>query len=151
MASSCWLQRILSPLNRGDPHASGNAAVIAAGTGLGEAGLYWDGQQHRPFAGEGGHSSFAPNNPLQMELLGFLRREFEHVSWERVVSGPGLHNIYRFLRDTGRGEEPAWLTQELQRQDPPVVIRRRHWPAPVHSASRPSISSCRFTAPRLAI
>jgi glucokinase len=109
-------------LNRGDPHASGNAAVIAAGTGLGEAGLYWDGQQHRPFAGEGGHASFAPNDALQMELLSFLRREFEHVSWERVLSGPGLHNIYRFLRDTGRGEEPAWLTQEMQQQDPPAVI-----------------------------
>jgi glucokinase len=109
-------------LNQGDPHASGNAAVIAAGTGLGEAGLYWDGQQHRPFAGEGGHASFAPNDPMQMELLGFLRREFEHVSWERVLSGPGLHNIYRFLRDTGRGEEPTWLTQEMQQHDPPTVI-----------------------------
>jgi glucokinase len=109
-------------LNQGAPHASGNAAVIAAGTGLGEAGLYWDGQQHRPFAGEGGHASFAPNDPLQMELLSFLRREFEHVSWERVLSGPGLHNIYRFLRDTGRGEEPFWLTQEMQQQDPPAVI-----------------------------
>ena len=109
-------------LNQGDPHASGNAAVIAAGTGLGEAGLYWDGQHHRPFAGEGGHASFAPNDPMQMELLGFLRREFEHVSWERVLSGPGLHNIYRFLRDTGRGEEPTWLTQEMQQHDPPTVI-----------------------------
>lgn len=109
-------------LNRGDPHASGNAAVIAAGTGLGEAGLYWDGQQHRPFAGEGGHASFAPTDALQIELLSFLEREFEHVSWERVLSGPGLFNIYQFLRDTGRGEEPAWLTQELQQQDPPAVI-----------------------------
>ena len=109
-------------LNQGVPHPSGNAAVIAAGTGLGEAGLYWDGQQHRPFAGEGGHASFAPNDALQMELLSFLRREFEHVSWERVLSGPGLHNIYRFLRDTGRGEEPDWLTQEMQQQDPPAVI-----------------------------
>lgn len=109
-------------LNAGNPHASGNAAVIAAGTGLGEAGLYWDGQQHRPFAGEGGHASFAPNDALQMELLNFLEREFEHVSWERVLSGPGLFNIYRFLRDTGRGDEPAWLTRELQQHDPPAVI-----------------------------
>jgi len=109
-------------LNEGTPQASGNAAVIAAGTGLGEAGLYWDGQQHRPFAGEGGHASFAPNDALQMELLGFLDREFEHVSWERVLSGPGLFNIYRFLRDTGRGDEPAWLTRELQQHDPPAVI-----------------------------
>jgi glucokinase len=109
-------------LNRGTPDASGNAAVIAAGTGLGEAGLYWDGQQHRPFACEGGHNSFAPTDPVQIELLAHLMREFGHVSWERVLSGPGLHNIYRFLRDTGRGEEPAWLTHEMQRHDPPVVI-----------------------------
>jgi glucokinase len=109
-------------LNQGAPDASGNAAVIAAGTGLGEAGLYWDGQWHRPFAGEGGHTSFAPCDPLQMELLSFLRHEFGHVSWERVLSGPGLHNIYRFLRDTGRGEEPDWLTREMQQHDPPAVI-----------------------------
>ena len=109
-------------LNQGAPDASGNAAVIAAGTGLGEAGLYWDGQQHHPVAGEGGHSSFAPIDPLQVELLTFLRQEFGHVSWERVVSGPGLHNIYRFLRNTGRGEEPDWLRCEMQRSDPAAVI-----------------------------
>jgi glucokinase len=109
-------------LNQGAPDASGNAAVIAAGTGLGEAGMYWDGQQHHPFAGEGGHSGFAPSDPMQMELLTFLRHEFGHVSWERVVSGPGLHNIYRFLRDTGRGEEPDWLTRRMQQLDPSAVI-----------------------------
>jgi glucokinase len=109
-------------LNAGAPNASGNAAVIAAGTGLGEAGLYWDGQQHHPFACEGGHSSFAPVDPLQVELLGFLLREFKHVSWERVLSGPGLHNIYRFLRDTRHGEEPAWLSHQMQQNDPAAVI-----------------------------
>jgi glucokinase len=109
-------------LNPGAPDASGNAAVIAAGTGLGEACLYWDGKQHHPFAGEGGHTSFAPSDSLEIELLKFLRREFGHVSWERVVSGPGLHNIYRFLRDTGRGEEPDWLRREMERHDPSVVI-----------------------------
>jgi glucokinase len=109
-------------LNQGAADASGNAAVIAAGTGLGEAGLYWDGQQHRPFAGEGGHTSFAPTDPLQVELLNFLSRESGHVSWERVLSGPGLHNIYRFLRDTGRGEEPDWLAREMQQRDPAAVI-----------------------------
>ena len=109
-------------LNRGAADASGNTAVIAAGTGLGQAGLYWDGRQHHPFACEGGHTSFAPNDPLQVELLGYLRRELPHVSWERVVSGPGLLNIYRFLRDTGRGEEPAWLAAEMRQQDPAAVI-----------------------------
>jgi glucokinase len=109
-------------LNRGAADAAGNAAVIAAGTGLGEAGLYWDGRQHRPFAGEGGHSSFAPTDPLQVELLNFLSRQFGHVSWERVLSGPGLHNIYRFLRDTGRGEEPDWLTREMHQRDAAAII-----------------------------
>jgi glucokinase len=109
-------------LNQGTPDASGNAAVIAAGTGLGEAGLYWDGQEHHPFACEGGHTGFAPSDPLQLELLDHLMREFDHVSWERVLSGPGLHSIYRFLRDTGRGEEPAWLTREMQQRDPSAII-----------------------------
>jgi glucokinase len=109
-------------LNHGAPNASGNAAVIAAGTGLGEAGLYWDGTQHHPFACEGGHADFAPQNELQVELLLYLRKKFGHVSWERVVSGPGLHNIYGFLRDTGRGEEPAWLVEAMRQKDPSAVI-----------------------------
>jgi glucokinase len=109
-------------LNAGAPDAVGNQAIISAGTGLGEAGLTWDGKQHRPFATEGGHSDFAPRNHLEMELLDHLLKQFQRVSYERVVSGPGLLNIYRFLRDTGRGEEPAWLAEQLRRQDPGAVI-----------------------------
>jgi glucokinase len=109
-------------LNEGTPDAEGNAAVIAAGTGLGEAGLYWDGKQHWPFASEGGHASFAPDNALQVELLQYLQQQFAHVSWERVLSGPGLYNVYTFLRDTQRGIEPAWLTEELHQVDPPAAI-----------------------------
>src|SRR5262249_55787798 len=89
-------------LNAGSPNASGNRAVISAGTGLGEAGIYWDGRDHHPFAGEGGHADFAPHTDVEVELLVYLRKKFgAHVSWERVVSGPGLANIYGFLRDTG--------------------------------------------------
>jgi len=109
-------------LNDGVAEASGNMAIIAAGTGLGEAGLHWDGRQHRPFASEGGHASFAPSNALQIELLSYLLQELTHISWERVLSGPGLYHIYRFLRDTGRGEEPAWLREEMRRGDPAAVI-----------------------------
>jgi glucokinase len=98
--------------------------VISAGTGLGEAGLIWDGRRHMPFASEGGHADFAPTNELQIELLRFLMHERGHVSVERVLSGPGLHNIYRFLRDTGRAEEPAWLARELAEGDAPAVISR---------------------------
>ena len=109
-------------VNAGAPDAIGNAAVIAAGTGLGEAGLYWDGRRHHPFACEGGHGDFAPNDDLQCELLHQLRREFGHVSRERVLSGPGLFSIYRFLRDTGRGQEPPWLTGELSDGDPAARV-----------------------------
>jgi glucokinase len=111
-------------LNQGAADASGNAAVIAAGTGLAEAGLYWDGTAHRPFATEGGHASFAPSNALQEELFRYLMREYEHISWERLMSGPGLYNIYRFLRDTGRGEEPPWLREQAHQGDPALAISR---------------------------
>ncbi len=112
----------LAVLNAGAPDAGGNQAIISAGTGLGEAGLIWDGTRHRPFATEGGHSDFAPRNHLEMELLDYLLKQFQRVSYERVVSGPGLLNIYRFLRDTGRGEEPAWLAGRMRDQDPGAVI-----------------------------
>ena len=111
----------LFELRAGLPGA-GNAALIAAGTGLGEAGLFWDGTAHLPFATEGGHTSFAPADRLQDELLVYLRRKHEHVSWERVLSGPGLYNVYLFLRDTGRGEESPSLAERLAREDPAAVI-----------------------------
>ena len=111
-------------LNPGSANAQGNAAVISVGTGLGEAGLYWDGQAHHPFACEGGHADFAPRNELEAELLFYLQAKFDHVSFERVLSGPGLHSIYEFLRETGRGKEPAELGQELLRNDPSAVISR---------------------------
>ena len=109
-------------LNEGAAGASGNAAIISAGTGLGEAGLYWDGRRHRPFATEGGHTDFAPRNNLEMELLDYLLKQFQRVSYERVVSGPGLLNIYHFLRDNGRGEEPPWLAERIRQQDPAAVV-----------------------------
>jgi glucokinase len=114
----------LSVINSGAADAIGNSAVISAGTGLGEAGLYWDGKVLQPFACEGGHADFAPTDPLQIEMLAWLQKQYTHVSWERVLSGHGLFNIYRFLRDTGRGEEPAWLKEELKNDDPPPVIAR---------------------------
>lgn len=109
-------------LSEGDRDASGNAALISAGTGLGEAGLRWDGERYAPFATEGGHADFAPRNPLEIELLTWMLERWDHVSYERLVSGPGLHNIYCFLVDTGRGEEPEWLRNEIQKSDPAVVI-----------------------------
>ncbi len=109
-------------LNAGSPNASGNAAVISAGTGLGEAGAYWDGKHYHPFACEGGHADFAPRNELEIDLLRYLLKRFGHASWERVVSGPGLRNIFDFLRETGRGEAPAWLIAEIEAKDSSAVI-----------------------------
>ncbi len=100
----------------------GNIAVIAAGTGLGEAILYWDGAHHHPIASEGGHTDFAPQTDFEIELLVFLRREFGHVSYERLLSGPGLFNIYRFLRDSGFAIEPEWLRSRIAQGDPSAMI-----------------------------
>lgn len=109
-------------LQHGKPHPHGNAAVISAGTGLGEAGMFSDGNVYRPFASEGGHATFSPRNVLEIDLLNFLLKRFDHVSWERVLSGPGLFNIYEFFRDTGRAEEPAWLTERLRTGDRSATV-----------------------------
>lgn len=109
-------------LNQGARNATGNQAIISAGTGLGEAGLYWDGQRHRPFPSEGGHADFAPRNHLEMELLDYSLKRYQRVSYERLISGPGLFHIYCFLRDTGQGEEPPWLAEQLRSGDPTPII-----------------------------
>jgi len=102
----------------------GNQAIIAAGTGLGEGGLYWDGSRHHVFASEGGHCDFAPLNDLEVELWKYLFARYGHVSYERIVSGPGLVNVFDFLRDTGRGSPPAWLVDDMKRMDPAAVISK---------------------------
>ena len=109
-------------LNAGETGARGNAGVIAAGTGLGEAGLYWDGESHHPFACEGGHTDFAPRDPKEAGLLRHLLTRFERVSYERVLSGPGLHNIYIFLSDERGEPEPAWLAEEMRTRGAPAAI-----------------------------
>jgi len=111
-------------LNEGTPEPAGNASIISAGTGLGQAGLYWDGERHRPFASEGGHSDFSPNSDLEIDLLRYLKQRYSHVSWERVVSGRGLVNIYRFLCDYRGLETPAWLAKEMESGDQAVVISK---------------------------
>ena len=100
----------------------GNQALVAAGTGLGEGGLYWDGKRHHVFASEGGHCDFAPLNELQVELFQYLSKRYDHVSYERVLSGPGLVNIFEFLSDTGRGKVPEWLSEEMKAMDPAAAI-----------------------------
>jgi len=129
LEANAWGISALDPkdvvtLNQVKQPASGNQAVIAAGTGLGEAGMYWDGQRYQIFACEGGHSDFAPRNEIEIELLRHLAGKFGHVSYERIVSGPGLVNVFHFLRDTGRGTEPQWLTDEMLHGDPAAAISK---------------------------
>ena len=81
-----------------EKNVPGNAAIIAPGTGLGEAAMYWDGEKYHPFATEGGHCDFSPRDRTDIDLLMFLQHKFGHVSWERVVSGQGIANIYDYLR-----------------------------------------------------
>lgn len=104
-------------LNEGIMRQAGNKALIAAGTGLGQAILYDDGHHFRPLASEGGHADFAPRNELEIELLRHLIERFDHVSYERVLSGPGLFNIYRFFKERRGLEEPQWLTERFAASD----------------------------------
>jgi glucokinase len=112
----------LVTLNRGRPGARGNGAVIAAGTGLGEAGIFWDGQVMRPFGCEGGHASFSPTDQLTDRLLCFLRERYGAVSWERVLSGPGLADLYRFMLGEAGRPEPDWFVEAVRLGDPTPAI-----------------------------
>ncbi|MBN1179295.1 MAG: glucokinase [Anaerolineae bacterium] len=113
----------LHTLNPADPTPGGAIAVVAPGTGLGEAFLTWDGARYLAHPSEGGHVDFAPTNELEIGLLRYLQTRFEHVSYERICSGIGMPNIYHYLRDSGIAEEPAWLAQELAATvDPTPVI-----------------------------
>jgi glucokinase len=113
-----------SSLQQGEAEARGNAAIIAAGTGLGEAGLYWDGARHHPYATEGGHASFCPQNDLEIDLLRYLQRLYGHVSWERVVSGMGLVDLHEFLRAYRKSSVPKWLIDEMRAGDAAAAISR---------------------------
>jgi glucokinase len=112
----------LHTLNVGQPTPGGAMAVVAPGTGLGQAFLTWDGTRYRPHASEGGHADFAPTNPFEVELLRYLQGCFEHVSCERVCSGRGLPNVYAYLKDSGYADEPAWLIEQLVAADDPAPV-----------------------------
>jgi len=112
----------LVALNHVSGPAVGNQAVIAPGTGLGEAGLFWDGARHHVFACEGGHTDFAPTDDQQIELFRYLKARFGHVSYERALSGPGLVNVYEFLRDTGSEKEQPELAAAVKTDDAAAAI-----------------------------
>ncbi|MFY9853913.1 MAG: glucokinase [Terracidiphilus sp.] len=110
-------------LSEGDPSQIGNRALIAAGTGLGEALLIWNGRSHVPYPSEGGHADYAPRNEDEIDLLRFLKQKYNgRISQERVVAGMGLTNIYEFLREVRGVDEPAWLATRMVAEDPNAVI-----------------------------
>jgi len=111
-------------LNQGQRVPGGAIAVIAPGTGLGEAFLTWDGSHYLAHTSEGGHADFAPVNAFQVELLRYLMARFPHVSFERLCSGKGIPNIYDYLKDSGYSEQPQWLAEQLAvAQDrSPVIV-----------------------------
>ena len=112
----------LFTLNVGEHVDGGAIAVVAPGTGLGEAYLTWDGVRYHARASEGGHVDFAPRNAVEMEMLRFLLRRMDHVSYERVCSGRGIPNIYAYLKDSGYAKEPPWLAQKLVESDDPTPV-----------------------------
>jgi len=110
-------------LHAGDAAGMGHRGLIAAGTGLGEALLIWDGKTHRPIPSEGGHCDFAARTDREIALLQYLRTALNgRVSWERVVSGLGIKNVYAYLRDVEKLEEPQWLRDRMAAEDPNAVI-----------------------------
>jgi glucokinase len=114
----------LHVLNPGEPRAVGHRAVIAPGTGLGEAGLYWDGARHHPFATEGGHTDFAPGTALHTRLQDYIRGRFGHASWERVLSGRGLVNLYEFMLADRGLPAPDWFVAARDGADPAPAVSR---------------------------
>lgn len=106
----------LLTLNPGNAQASGNRAVISAGTGLGEAGLFWDDHQYHPFATEGGHCDFGPRTEQQYQLAAYLQQKLGHVSYETILSGDGLVQVYDFILQHSDTAQPEWLQQQMDEQ-----------------------------------
>lgn len=110
-------------LSEGEDRPTGNRALIAGGTGLGEVYLIWNGRSHVPYPSEGGHADYSARNDEELDLFLYLKQKYKgHVSYDRVVTGQGLTNIYEFLRDFRRMENPSWLAERMALEDPNAVI-----------------------------
>lgn len=109
-------------VNEGVSQQHAPIAVIAAGTGLGEGGLLWDGKRYRAIPSEGGHTEFGPRNEVEIDLLRFLIGKFGRVSYERIISGPGFMNVYEFFRLRAGYDEPVWLQKMFSAGDPSAVV-----------------------------
>ena len=109
-------------LNKGKLQKNGNMALISAGTGLGESIVFWDGEKYKPSSSEGGHTDFAPRNKIEIDLLNYLINKYGRISYERILSGPGLLNVYNFFKETTYQNTPEWLLERLKKEDPSAVI-----------------------------
>ena len=119
---TCLRDDELYLLTQGSGLNIGNKALISAGTGLGEAGLYFDGKKHVPLACEGGHCNFAPTNEEEVEIWRYLQAKYSHVSYERILSGAGLENLYRFWVEVKKEKELPQVQERILKEDPAKVI-----------------------------
>ncbi len=109
-------------LNKGIEQKNGNMALLSAGTGLGESVIFWDGGKYKPSPSEGGHTDYAPRNKIEIDLLNYLTGKYGRISYERILSGPGLLNVYNFFKDTAYQDTPKWLLERFKKEDPSAVI-----------------------------
>lgn len=109
-------------LHEGDSDEGGNIAILAPGTGLGEAGLFWDGQFHHPFATEGGHCDFSPRNETDLQLHDYMLKKYKVVSWESVIAGPGIYSIFQFLLEVKKRSATIAIEHKMKSADPSAVI-----------------------------
>ncbi len=114
----------LATLYEGDADAKGNMAIIAPGTGLGEAGLYFDGESYHPYATEGGHTDFAPRYEIDIDLYRFLHKRHDHVSWERIISGMGIVTLFEFLTEDQGKKAADHVIEEMKSGDVAAVISK---------------------------
>lgn len=118
----CLEDKDLTTLNKGEEQKGGTRCLISAGTGLGESIMVFDGKNYRPIPSEGGHTDFAPRNKIEMDLLENLMDKYGRISYERVLSGPGLANVYEFFKKTSYQDISAWLSERIKQEDPSAVI-----------------------------
>jgi len=111
-----------SVLQEGDPDEGGNISILAPGTGLGEAGLFWDGNFYHPFATEGGHCDFSCRNESDMQLHDYMLRKYKVVSWESIIAGPGIFSIFQFLCEVKKRKPSAAIEDKLKSTDPSAVV-----------------------------
>ncbi|HEY4935681.1 MAG TPA: glucokinase [Puia sp.] len=115
-------EKDLYVLHEGDPEAGGNISILSPGTGLGEAGLFWDGQFHHPFATEGGHCDYSCRNASDLQLHDFMLKKYKVVSWESIIAGPGIHSIYEFLIEVKKQHASPEIAEKIKSDDASAVI-----------------------------